>query len=418
MQSNELLIKIFKECNDINQKKEYLAEIFNQNNISNEIKSKCICEISKNANGCEKQYIPYLLQVIKSNNKDIMAIKRLAHMYFMTCLRKKQFDCHMMLTKLRDNVKDYSQMAYSCNPMQNDDGYDSKESDDEDNVIPDAIDDRNVTIEGMNYYLDKAVQLGLNNPEMMKMEFYNSLCRLIYNYNTMDDEVNMNKYLQISIDNDIADGMYEYAEICEKNGDTQKQIEYLKMAINTNPEKHRNKDHICWSYRELVKLYQTQDNTEQYEEYFFKMFDYTKSVGKNACNLRYLYRFLTREKNEGFIHHTTLIKVIDRIENDKRIDVQYKQFIHNWMILYRIERNVFGVNIHKQKNDCSICQEKKYDFVTLSCDHSLCTTCFISLEQKVCPYCKKDIYDEGLEFDDNSSIHDCAMSDSDEEFMQ
>ena len=47
--------------------------------------------------------------------------------------------------------------------------------------------------------------------------------------------------------------------------------------------------------------------------------------------------------------------------------------------------------------DCNICFQPRENFITASCNHSLCITCFNRLKKTSCPFCRQEYTQEELE---------------------
>jgi len=147
----------------------------------------------------------------------------------------------------------------------------------------------------------------------------------------------------------------------------------------------------------------------------------------NNINMKYKYLLNGYVKNyicDDIIYSNLVYKFIKyndkTIENNnlKNISITFskniinkynnefiKSYINNLNFDKYLNKNIIKSNQDYNLNECNICFNENIDnIIMLECNHIICYNCYNSLKNKICPYCRKNINKNNIQFKEIDNI--------------
>jgi len=147
----------------------------------------------------------------------------------------------------------------------------------------------------------------------------------------------------------------------------------------------------------------------------------------NNINMKYKYLLNGYVKNyicDDIIYSNLVYKFIKNndktIENNnlKNISITFskniinkynnefiKSYINNLNFDKYLNKNIIKSNQDYNLNECNICFNENIDnIIMLECNHIICYNCYNSLKNKICPYCRKNINKNNIQFKEIDNI--------------
>jgi len=82
-----------------------------------------------------------------------------------------------------------------------------------------------------------------------------------------------------------------------------------------------------------------------------------------------------------------------------------KSYINNLNFDKYLNKNIIKNNQDYNLNECNICFNENIDnIIMLECNHIICYNCYNSLKNKICPYCRKNINKNNIQFKEIDNI--------------